>query len=422
MTPLEALRAQNQQFPRKVHKIADNVYTATGYSAANSAMIIGDGGVVIVDTTESTKAASLILAEFRKITDLPVKCIIYTHGHRDHISGASVFAEGGQPEIVARACLASDLAEGTRPAPVKALLARTKRQFGMGLKFPDERINIGVGPGDRPLEGLGAGFMAPTKTFDGPSMTFQTCGLTLEMHAAPGETPDQALLWYSDKRVLMCADNFYHSFPNLYAIRGTRYRDFDDWADTAEMMLKFDAEHLVTGHTLPVSGANEVRERLADYRDAIRFVITHTIEQINAGKTPDEIAATIALPGNLAAKPWLQEFYGSVAFAARAYFAGTLGWFDGNPTNLGTITPADRAGRIAALAGGEEKLWAAMEHARSGGDLQWALELLDHLAALDYKIAEVRAIKAAILTELADRQLNAPIRNYYLVSAQELRE
>ena len=422
MTPLELLKNQNTQFPRQVVQISKNVFTATGFSAANVAMIIGEGGLIIIDTTESTKAASLILAEFRKITDLPVKTIIYTHGHRDHISGASVFAEGGNPDIIARASLASDLEEGKgRPAPVKALLARTKRQFGMGLKFPEERINIGVGPGDRPLEGLGAGFLPTTKTFDGDRMAFQACGIALEMHAAPGETPDQAVVWYGDQRILFCADNYYHSFPNLYAIRGTRYRDFDDWADTADLMLGFEAEVLVTGHTLPVTGAANVKERLTDYRDAIRFVIARTIEMINEGKSPDAIAADIKLPDLLARKPWLQEFYGKVSFAARAYFAGTLGWFDGNPTNLQPVTPQERAARLAALAGGGEALRKAMNAARDGGDLRWALELADQLILLDLDGKAVRSIKADILVALADQEINAPVRNYYLVCAQELR-
>ena len=41
--------------------------------------------------------------------------------------------------------------------------------------------------------------------------------------------------------------------------------------------------------------------------------------------------------------------------------------------------------------------------------------------ALDHRAAEARSIKADILTGLADRQVNAPVRNYYLVCAQELR-
>lgn len=422
MTPLEMLKDQSRQFPRQLLKITENIYTATGYSASNVSMIIGDGGIIIIDTTESTKAASLILEQFRTVTDLPVHTIIYTHGHRDHISGASVFAEGGQPQIIARGNFASDLQEKRgRQAPVKALLARTTRQFGMGLQFPDERISIGIGPGDRPLEGLGAGFMEPTRTFDDKVCTFTACGIDLEIHAAPGETPDQCVVWFPARCALFCADNFYHSFPNLYAIRGTSYRDFDDWADTADLMLQFNAEHLVTGHTLPVSGAEQIQERLSDYRDAIRSVVTQTIDLINQGLTPDVIASRVKLPPNLAEKPWLQEFYGKVSFAARAYFAGTLGWFDGNPTTLEPLDPVSRARKLAELAGGNDAVWEKAKAAVQSSKSQWALELLDILIAIEYRLKEVRILKADILMRLADEQINAPVRNYYLVYAQELR-
>ena len=63
----------------------------------------------------------------------PPQHVFVTHGHRDHISGATVFAEGGQPQIIARSNFASDLQERKgRQAPVKALLARTKRREGEG--------------------------------------------------------------------------------------------------------------------------------------------------------------------------------------------------------------------------------------------------------------------------------------------------
>jgi len=94
MTPEEKLRAHNSEFEKTVFKLTDTAYLAVGYAASNVGMIIGEDGLIIIDTTESTKAAENILAEFRKITDLPVKTIIYTHSHRDHISGATVFAAG----------------------------------------------------------------------------------------------------------------------------------------------------------------------------------------------------------------------------------------------------------------------------------------------------------------------------------------
>ena len=421
MQALERLRQQNQQFQRSTKEVAPQVYAAVGYAASNVGMIVGEGGVIIIDTTESTKAAELILAEFRKITALPVRAIIYTHGHRDHISGASIFAEGGNPEIVARSNFVNDLreGEGTR-TPLGALMARTRRQFGIGLKYPEERVNIGVGPGDRPIEGLGAGYMAPTKTFDGPSSDYECCGVKLSMHAAPGETPDQMVVWLPDRKVLFCADNFYHSFPNLYAIRGTRYRDYDAWEQTVDLMLSFDAEVLVTGHTSIVQGAEAIRERLTDYRDAIRFVIEKTIEGMNRGLTPDELAVEVRLPENLRDKPWLQEFYGAVPHAVRGYYSGTLGWFDGNPASLHPLDPSDRAQRLAALAGGSERLAASFDEALAAGESQWALELSDLLLALGHDKANILQKRAALLRRMADETYNSPTRNYYISCAAEI--
>jgi alkyl sulfatase BDS1-like metallo-beta-lactamase superfamily hydrolase len=78
------LKAHPAYFEKEIVKLADNVYQAFGFAASNVYMIIGDDGLIIVDTSETTAAAENILAEFRKITDLPIKTIILTHSHRDH--------------------------------------------------------------------------------------------------------------------------------------------------------------------------------------------------------------------------------------------------------------------------------------------------------------------------------------------------
>ncbi|MCY4167701.1 MAG: hypothetical protein OXE82_05425, partial [Rhodobacter sp.] len=66
------LRSHPEYFSKDVVRLADNVYQAFGFAASNVYMIVGEGGVVIIDTTETTAAAENVLAEFRKITDLPV--------------------------------------------------------------------------------------------------------------------------------------------------------------------------------------------------------------------------------------------------------------------------------------------------------------------------------------------------------------
>ena len=228
------LKAHPDYFQKDIIQLADNVYQAFGFAASNVFMIIGDDGIIIVDTSETTAAATNILAEFRKITDLPVHTIIFTHSHRDHVSGASVFSDGGTPEILASTKYSDDFlfVASAHPKLVKAMQMRTKRQFGIGLSYPDEIIGIGVGPGDRPLQGMGAGSLPPTRRIGDEGETLTICGVELQLVMAPGETPDHMVVWYQDKKILISGDNYYRSLPNLYAIRGTAYRDFDSWADT----------------------------------------------------------------------------------------------------------------------------------------------------------------------------------------------
>ncbi len=424
MKPHPELLTQNQQFEKQIIELAPDVYGAVGFAASNVFMLEGENGLVIIDTTESTRAAENILSEFRKISGKPVQTIIYTHSHRDHISGASVFAEGGHPEVIASDNFESDLIDiDTRhPMPDKALMVRTKRQFGIGLSYPEERVNIGCGPGDRPMEGLGAGHISPNLSVSADRTKLSRCGVNFELIKAPGETPDHIVVWLDSKKILCCGDNFYSSFPNLYPPRGTAYRDFNAWADTLDLLMEFNAEVLACGHTMPVKGAKKIKQTLTDYRDAIKHVVAKTVEGMNQQLGPDEIASTVCLPDDLKDKPYLREFYGKVSWSVRAYFAGTLGWFDGNPTNLEKLPPAEYANRFIKLAGGAAALLDTAQQAVDAHDYQWALELCDQLIAVNLQTALAKELKVTSLRALADLEINAPARNYYLLSALEIEQ
>ena len=416
------LKAHPDYFQKQIVQLADNVYQAFGFAASNVYMIIGDDGVIIIDTSETTAAAENILREFRTITDLPVHTIILTHSHRDHVSGASVFAEGGTPEILASTKFSEDslFVASDHPQPVQAMQVRTKRQFGIGLSYPDEIVGIGVGPGDRPLKGMGAGSLPPTRYVGEQGEKLTTCGIDLQLVMAPGETPDHMVVWYAGKQVLISGDNYYRSFPNLYAIRGTAYRDFDTWADTMDILMSFNPEVLGPGHTKALFGAQTIKEILTDYRDAIRHIVNATRDGMDAGMTIDELAHAVQLPPELADKPYLREYYGRIDFSVRAYFVGTMGWFDGNPTSLGPLAPKDEAARFIRLAGGAEAVRNEIAEARAQGEHQWALQLVDRLIYADEQATEARLEKAAILRDHAVSQINCPTRHYYIQCAKEL--
>src|SRR3546814_12882654 len=57
-----ALAAHSAEFKREVLNPADGVYVAVGYGIANSILVVGDGGVIVVDTTETAESARAVLA------------------------------------------------------------------------------------------------------------------------------------------------------------------------------------------------------------------------------------------------------------------------------------------------------------------------------------------------------------------------
>ncbi|MYI56789.1 MAG: alkyl/aryl-sulfatase, partial [Acidimicrobiia bacterium] len=166
----------------------------------------------------------------------------------------------------------------------------------------------------------------------------------------------------------------------------------------------------------------EVDEALDVYSRGLWHVYNATIEGMNAGRTPDELAEEVRLPDDLAAHPLLREYYGTVAWSVRSIFNGVLGWFDGNPTRLNPLHPAERARRVAGLAGGAAVLLERAGEALAEGDAQWAAELCDMLLALDFEPTQVMALKADALDEVASGMVTATGRNYLHSCARELRE
>lgn len=76
-----------------VTEIGDGLYVFRWWVYRNI-FIVTDEGVIVTDPM-NPKAAKLLQAEIRKVTDKPVKYVVYSHNHHDHISGGSIFVEEG---------------------------------------------------------------------------------------------------------------------------------------------------------------------------------------------------------------------------------------------------------------------------------------------------------------------------------------
>jgi len=415
----EDLINHTEEFRKEIIEVTEGIHVAVGFALANAIMIEGDGSNIIIDTTGTVETAQEVKDLFDSINSNPVEAIIYTHNHGDHTYGATVFAEDST-EIYAHESTGKYLSRVIgilRPI----ISSRSSRMFGNVL--PREEVeNNGIGPFlEIGRDGRKPGLLYPTKTFS-DKLAFTAAGIEIELYHAPGETNDQLFVWLPEKRALFPGDNFYKTFPNLYTIRGTPYRDLVGWVNSIDMMRYLEPEYLVPSHTRPLVGAKTINNLLTTYRDAIQYVHDQTIRLMNMGMEPDEIAESLILPKHLGDSPYLQEFYGSPAWSAKNVFSGYLGWFDGNPSSLKPLPKREEATNIINLAGGWDKLFQEAEQSYLNEEFQWSLQLTDYLLRMKPDDRQTQLLRQSALVALGAKESNPNSRYYYLSSARELDE
>ena len=411
----EDLQKHTAEFKKEVIEVTEGVHMAIGFALANAMMVEGQDSNIIIDTTGTIETAREVKEIFQSINSNPISAIIYTHNHGDHVYGASVFAEGSDPEIYAHSSTEKYISRVIgilRPI----ISSRSGKMFGNVL--PNEHIeNNGIGPFlEIGKDGRTPGLLYPTKVFE-DKLEFEVSGVKIVLYHAPGETNDQLFVWLPDKKALFPGDNFYKTFPNLYTIRGTPYRDLAGWVSSLDMMRYLEPEHLIPSHTRPISGKEEIYSKLTTYRDGIQYVHDQTIRMMNKGMGPDEIAETISLPKHLGDSPFLKEFYGSPEWSARNVFSGYLGWFDGNPSTLKPLPRIEEANNLINLAGGWDNLFNLAEESFKNEKYQWALQLTDYLLLSKPNNKKSTVLRMSCLKALGERESNPNSRYYYLSSA-----
>ena len=413
----EDLAAHTQEFRKGVEKVTEGVYVAIGFGLANSIMLEGDDGLIIVDTMETLQEGKTVLKAFRKISDKPIKAIIYTHNHADHVFGSAAFANPGEVPVYAHETTQyyiDRVINVIRPI----IMLRSARMFGSRLHGKDLE-NAGIGPHLGVKDGSVIHALRPSHTFS-DKMSVNIAGIEMELIHAPGETNDQLFVWLPKKKVLLPGDNLYRTFPNLYTIRGTAYRDVSAWVDSIDKMRALKPAFVVPSHTRPLSGENEILSILTTYRDAIQFVHDQTVRGINLGMTPDQLVEFVQLPAHLGQSPFLQEFYGKVEWSVRAIFSGYLGWFDGNPSTLLPLSEKAEAQQMIKMAGGEKAMLNNAKEASEQQQYQWVLQITDYLLQLSPHHTEAKQLRINALVTLGQAQSNPNARHYYLTRALEL--
>jgi len=128
-----------------LHPVAPGVFAAIGIAGSgagsNAGFVIGDRAVAVVDTFQDANAARQLLAAIRHETRLPVRYVINTHYHLDHVTGNQVFADAGAVILAQRNVPAWIHSENLKffPHPTAA-----QRAWVAGLRSPDLTYADGV--------------------------------------------------------------------------------------------------------------------------------------------------------------------------------------------------------------------------------------------------------------------------------------
>lgn len=414
----EKLRAgAGQIYPPMVRKVADNVYAFLYFGVANATLVVGENECILIDCFETDAYAEMAKKEIEKITDKPVTAIFYTHTHGDHNGGAQAF-EATVKNIYQHTSFSAVLARQDQIG--KVFTFRLLHQMGAALT-PEESISMGLGPITPPNGKVAS--LPPTDMVDADIFEVTIGGVEFRCIAAAGETDDTMFVYLPQQNIVCCGDDYYASWPNLAALRGSQYRDIDQWVQSLGKLRDLKADILIPGHGEVLGDAETVFTTISNYHDAIDYVLTETLKGMNEGLTPDQMVEQIRLPEQWAKLPYLQPYYGCVEWAIRGIFAGYLGFFDGNPTHIGTMAAKEKADRMLELIGGADKVCASIQTAmekETVDDMQWVMEMCDVLLNAGLYVTEAKAWKAEACIFLGRSQVSANGRHYYLMCAKDL--
>ncbi|MEQ8764314.1 MAG: MBL fold metallo-hydrolase [Planctomycetota bacterium] len=236
---------------------------------ANGAIVITDRDVIVVDSQSSPAAARALLPRIRKLTDLPIRLVVNTHWHTDHVLGNRAYLESlPQPfDIVAHAATRRDISRlgpGLLPATVRfgrQALERGRNRLKSEAFSEVQRSDLTAFLDDYELclDQLSAADLAvPTMTFEG-ELTLHRGGQEIRLvHLGPAHTAGDVVVVLPEERVAMAGDLL--TAPRLYADPGA---DLNRWLEALRFLDDKDLAVIVPGHGPLLRGEEHLHRMIA---------------------------------------------------------------------------------------------------------------------------------------------------------------
>ena len=264
-----------QRTPLEDRDLGHGVHMLESFGG-NIGVVAGASGVLLVDA-EWPQLNARVRAAVARISGKPVRYVIDTHWHWDHVGGNADFARRGALIIASRETHDYILAAQHAAKPADAQYA------------PD--------PAGLPALALAAG-----------TQRMYIGGQTLEIiHAPAAHTDGDLIVRYLEADVLQTGDTFFHGFyPDI---------DFEHGGTIDGMIAFYDTLYGLCGpHTRVIPGHGPIasREDIRAYQGMLREVRARVARAIARGLTEEQLVASHPLDdldrtwgGNLVKQPYL---------------------------------------------------------------------------------------------------------------------
>jgi glyoxylase-like metal-dependent hydrolase (beta-lactamase superfamily II) len=241
-------------------KLADCAYAYTAEGDPNTGIVIGDDGVMVIDTQATPVMAQDVIRRIREVTDKPIKYVVMSHYHAVRVLGASAY--GAQQIIASRGTY--DLIVERGEADMKSEIERFPRLFQAVESIP--------------------GLTWPTIVFE-EAMTLWMGKLEVRiMHLGRGHTKGDTVVWLPQHKVLFSGD--------LVEFAATPYTGdayLADWPATLDRIAALHPEALVPGRGDALLGTTQVAKGLTDTRAFVTEMFGAVKQGATAGKNLREV-------------------------------------------------------------------------------------------------------------------------------------
>ena len=363
-----------------VTRIAEGIFLSPGIS--NSYLIQTRDGDVAVNTGSAFESEHH-KARYAEVRKGPLRFVIFTQGHSDHIGGAASLA-GPVTQIIAQA----------QYPQVRGYWNRLSAFYGARTRVLWRSV-IGDTAGTRaqPKDPAPDIFFEDRYDFDLGQRRFEL------LSVSGGETTDSLAVWLPHERTVFTGNLFgpiFGHLPNLYTIRGDKIRSALRFVDSLERVRGLEPEVLVTGHGEPIRGKDAISAGLSRIRDATLWVHDRTVEGMNSGKDVHTLMREVDLPEKLR----VGQGHGKVSWCVRAIWEEYAGWFHYDSTASLYPVPARAVSPdVVDLAGADALAERARLHVSADRPVE-ALHLTDmvldveetHRGALEVRLASLQRL------------------------------